>query len=206
MYKSKKEQYPKGGTNNGKATALKLVSSPPQMEQGSRKIVTLETDANGLLYVDEMCAYSLAVATSCLVQPLDGDRVCVIVDGMQLVITEILSRRQENSIMTLDSQCASLRIVAPEIELHSTQKLTLHSPDFTLLTRSSRWIADTLHQISQRLFVRSKHASREVEQTDEVQAKHIVQDAHQSFVMKSEIGSLKSSAVLKIDGGQIHVG
>ncbi|MGP2741388.1 DUF3540 domain-containing protein, partial [Serratia nevei] len=83
---------------------------------------------------------------------------------------------------------------------------TLRSPHFTLLTRSSRWVAETLHQISQRLFVRSKHASRRVEETDEVLAKHIIQDARQSLVINSEIGSLKSSAVLKIDGGQIHMG
>ncbi|HGM5168711.1 TPA: DUF3540 domain-containing protein, partial [Serratia marcescens] len=52
----------------------------------------------------------------------------------------------------------------------------------------------------------SKHASRRVEETDEVLAKHIIQDARQSLVINSEIGSLKSSAVLKIDGGQIHMG
>ncbi|MGN7973005.1 DUF3540 domain-containing protein [Serratia sp. 22264] len=205
MYKSRREQHQKGGANTSVAP-LRLVSRAPRAEQGSRKVVTLEADANGGLYVDGMRAYCLAVATSCLVRPLEGDRVCVIVDGTKLVITEILSRRQENTLMTLDSRCASLRIVAPEIELHGAKRLMLHSPDFTLLTRSSRWIADTLHQISQRLFVRSGYASRKVDQTDEVQAKHIVQDADQSFVMKSEIGSLKSSAVLKIDGGQVHVG
>lgn len=171
-----------------------------------RKVVTLAADANGGLYVDGMRAHCLAVATSCLVQPLAGDRVCVIVDGDKLVITEILSRQQANAVMTLDSRCANLRIVAPEIELQGGKRLTLRSPHFTLLTRSSRWVAETLHQISQRLFVRSKHASRRVEETDEVLAKHIIQDARQSLVINSEIGSLKSSAVLKIDGGQIHMG
>ncbi|HGM6744742.1 TPA: DUF3540 domain-containing protein, partial [Serratia marcescens] len=175
-------------------------------EQGGRKVVTLAADANGGLYVDGMRAHCLAVATSCLVQPLAGDRVCVIADGDKLVITEILSRQQANAVMTLDSRCANLRIVAPEIELQGGKRLTLRSPHFTLLTRSSRWVAETLHQISQRLFVRSKHASRRVEETDEVLAKHIIQDARQSLVINSEIGSLKSSAVLKIDGGQIHMG
>ena len=171
-----------------------------------RQVVTLAADANGGLYVDGMRAHCLAVATSCLVQPLAGDRVCVIVDGDKLVITEILSRQQAHAVMTLDSRSANLRIVAPEIELQGGKRLTLRSPHFTLLTRSSRWVAETLHQISQRLFVRSKHASRRVEETDEVLAKHIIQDARQSLVINSEIGSLKSSAVLKIDGGQIHMG
>lgn len=152
------------------------------------------------------CAPTAGGRHQLLVQPLAGDRVCVIVDGDKLVITEILSRQQANAVMTLDSRCANLRIVAPEIELQGGKRLTLRSPHFTLLTRSSRWVAETLHQISQRLFVRSKHASRRVEETDEVLAKHIIQDARQSLVINSEIGSLKSSAVLKIDGGQIHMG
>ena len=109
-------------------------------------MVTLAADANGGLYVDGMRAHCLAVATSCLVQPLAGDRVCVIVDGDKLVITEILSRQQANAVMTLDSRCANLRIVAPEIELQGGKRLTLRSPHFTLLTRSSRWVAETLHK------------------------------------------------------------
>lgn len=204
MYKFRKEQQQL--YTNGQAVSLPWVNRDPCIRQGSRKVVTLASDASGVLYIDGMRTYCLMVATSCLVQPLDGDRVCVIVDGGQLVITEILSRRQVNAAMTLDSCGARLRIVAPEIELHGSKRLTLRSPNFTLLTRSSRWIAETLHQVSQRLFVRSQHASRKVEQTDELQAKHIMQDARHSFVMKSEIGSLKSSAVLKIDGGQVHMG
>ncbi|AQT65930.1 type VI secretion-associated protein, TagC family [Serratia marcescens] len=204
MYKSRREHQKVYA--NARVTPLQLVRSAPLAEQGGRKVVTLAADANGGLYVDGMRAHSLAVATSCLVQPLAGDRVCVIVDGDKLVITEILSRQQANAVMTLDSRCANLRIVAPEIELQGGKRLTLRSPHFTLLTRSSRWVAETLHQISQRLFVRSKHASRRVEETDELLAKHIIQDARQSLVINSEIGSLKSSAVLKIDGGQIHMG
>ena len=125
-------------------------------------MVTLAADANGGLYVDGMRAHC-GGRHQLLVQPLAGDRVCVIVDGDKLVITEILSRQQANAVMTLDSRCANLRIVAPEIELQGGKRLTLRSPHFTLLTRSSRWVAETLHQISQRLFVRSKHASRRVE-------------------------------------------
>ncbi|EMH4929499.1 DUF3540 domain-containing protein [Serratia ureilytica] len=204
MYKSRREHQKVYA--NARVTPLQLVRSAPLPEQGGRKVVTLAADANGSLYVDGMRAHCLAVATSCLVQPLAGDRVCVIADGDKLVITEILSRQQANAVMTLDSRCANLRIVAPEIELQGRKRLTLRSPHFTLLTRSSRWVAETLHQISQRLFVRSKHASRRVEETDEVLAKHIIQDARQSLVINSEIGSLKSSAVLKIDGGQIHMG
>lgn len=175
-------------------------------EQGCRKLVTVTADEEGRLYAEGEKTYGLAVATSCLLQPITGDRVSAIVDGAQLIITDILSRQQTNAVMTLNSQQSSLRIMAPEIELHGERKLMLHSPSFMLLTRSSQWFADTLHQISRHLFVRSEHASRKVEQTDETRAKHIVQDAQQSLVMTSEIGSLKSSAVLKIDGGQVHVG
>ena len=202
MYKSRRE-HQKVYANAGNAFAVGAQRSACRTR--GRKVVTLAADANGGLYVDGMRAHC-GGRHQLPVQPLAGDRVCVIVDGDKLVITEILSRQQANAVMTLDSRCANLRIVAPEIELQGGKRLTLRSPHFTLLTRSSRWVAETLHQISQRLFVRSKHASRRVEETDEVLAKHIIQDARQSLVINSEIGSLKSSAVLKIDGGQIHMG
>ncbi|HFI5335096.1 TPA: DUF3540 domain-containing protein [Serratia liquefaciens] len=204
MYKFKKVHQTDYGI--GKVASLQLINKNLLTEQPVRKVVILVADANGVLYVDNMEAYSLVVATSCLVQPLAGDRVCVVVDGSLVVITDILFRQQENEIITLGDHRATLRIVASEIELCGGKRLTINTPELTLLARSSRWIAETLQQISQRLFVRSQHASRQIAQTDEVMAKHIVQDAQQSFVMKSEIGSLKSSSVLKIDGGQVHVG
>ncbi|WP_232290989.1 DUF3540 domain-containing protein [Pseudomonas chlororaphis] len=176
------------------------------LAQGQVLVVDVQAGADGLLQVEGMPAYTLVLATSCLVQPLAGDRVHGVVDGRQLVITAILSRRQADTLMTLDSGSAPLHIVAPHIEIHGRQRLALHSADFSLLTRSSRWVADTLNQVSRRLFVRCEHASRKVAYTDQVQARHIAQDAQQSFVMNSEIASLKSSAVLKIDGGQVHVG
>lgn len=169
-------------------------------------LVNLQANADGQLQVEGMPAYTLSLATSCLVQPLPGDRVYGVVDGQKLVITAILSRRQSDALMTLDSGSVPLHIVAPSIEIRSRQRLALQSADFSLLTRSSRWVADTLHQVSKRLFVRSEHASRKVAHTDLVQARHIAQDAQQSFAMNSEIASLKSSAVLKIDGGQVHMG
>lgn len=178
----------------------------PRVEQGSRHIVTVSAEAAGRLYVESLQHYRLTIAVSCLVQPMAGDRVCVIADGRCLVITEILSRQQTDTAMTLECRSAHLRIVAPEIELHGRKRLTLKSPDFSLLTRSSRWVAKTLHQVSQCLFVRSQHASRQVEGTDTLQARHIRQEAQQSLVMQGEMASLKASAVLKIDGGQVHVG
>lgn len=204
MFKSAKEHQKVYANFN--VTPLHMMAKASALEQGSRVVVDVQAHASGQLYVNDMPAYGLTVATSCLVQPLAGDRVYGVVDGQHLVITAILSRQQADAVMTLDSRCASLRIVAPQIEIEGSQRLTFHSPNFTLLTRSSRWVADTLHQVSKRLFIRTQHASRKVEQTDETQAKHIVQDAEQSFVIKSEIASLKASAVLKIDGGQVHVG
>ena len=169
-------------------------------------MVTLAADANGGLYVDGMRAHCLAVATSCLVQPLAGDRVCVIVDGDKLVITEILSRQQANAVMTLDSRCANLRIVAPEIELQGGKRLTLRSPHFTLLTRSSRWSRrNAAPNLSTPVCAQqARKPAGGGNRRGAGEAHH--SGCRQSLVINSEIGSLKSSAVLKIDGGQIHMG
>lgn len=189
-----------------KVTPLHVPAHNGGLAQGHVLVVDVQAGADGQLQVEGMPTYTLAVATSCLVQPLAGDRVHSVVDGRQLVITAILSRRQTGVPVTFDSRSASLHIVAPHIEIHGRRQLVLRSADFSLLTRTSRWVADTLHQVSRLLFVRSEHASRKVAHTDQVQARHIAQEARQSFVMNSEIASLKSSAVMKIDGGQVHMG
>lgn len=171
-----------------------------------RQLATVAADVHGRLYLEGQPSARLKVAVSCLVQPLAGDRVCVIEDDGALIVTEILARRQPDAVVTLGSRRAALRIEAPELELRGARRLTLRSPQLTLLTRSGRWIAHTLQHLSRHLFVRAQHAHRQVEHTDRLQAKHVVQEAQQSLLIKSETGALHASAVLKIDGGQIHMG
>ena len=78
--------------------------------------------------------------------------------------------------MTLDSRCANAHRGAGD-RTARRQAADVAQPALHAADAQQPLVAETLHQISQRLFVRSKHASRRVEETDEVLAKHIIQDA-----------------------------
>ena len=122
-----------------------------------------------------------------------------------MFITDILARSCPHSV-TLHCAGQRLEIVADDIALHGTSQVAIHTRKLAFYTRTTRWIADTLHQITRNLFVRSEHAHRQVTHTDQQQAQHIIQHAEQSYALRSEVGSIKASTVLKIDGSQIHMG
>lgn len=183
---------------------LSSVAEP--LQSGLQVITEIHEDADGRCYLSGYAWLDLQVATSCLVQPMVGDRVSAIVDQQHLYITAVLSRKAQKVPLVLNSGETPLHIMASTMELHSSERMGIYTPHFSLITRTTQWLAETMHQISQRLFVRAQHAHRQVENTDTVQAKHINQEAGQSYVMDSEIASLNAKAVLKIDGGQVHMG
>lgn len=193
-------------SKNENILSLKTVSKNKFFEHGSCKIINLASHEDGKLYADNMEDYDVKIATSCLVQPLAGDRVYAVIDKMDLVVTSILSRSHDDDTLKLNGQGRKLYLNAPEIRIQAEENLTLQTANFSLLTRSSKWISETIHQISQRLFVKSSYANRKIEQTDKSEAKHLMYEADQSLVMKSEVGSIQSTSVLKIDGAQIHMG
>lgn len=177
----------------------------------SRRLPALLTDqiakdANGRLFLRQQPALTLCTATSCLVQPQVGDLVSAAIHQRQVFVTAILQRQQAEAPLVLNSGEVPMHFQTPALEIHSTDRIAIHTRQFSLFTKTSVWVAKTLHQVADALFIRAKHAHRQVENTDEVQARHISQQAEQSLIINSRIGSLNASAVLKIDGGQIHMG
>lgn len=163
-------------------------------------------DGNGRLFLRQQPALTLCTAASCLVQPQVGDLVSAVIHQQQVFVTAILQRQQAETPLVLNSGEVPMYFQAPAMEIHSTDRIAIHTRRFSLFTHTSMWVAKTLHQVADALFTRAKHAHRQVENTDEVHAKHISQQAEQSLIINSRIGSLNASAVLKIDGGQIHMG
>lgn len=145
-------------------------------------------------------------AASCLFLPELGDLVSAVIARQQIYITAILQRAIPDAPLVMDCGELPLHLVSRTLEIHSPESIEIHTAHFSLAARTSLWVAKTLHQVADSLFIRAKQASREVENTDDVHARHINQHADQSLVMNSRIGSLNASAVLKIDGGQVHVG
>lgn len=163
-------------------------------------------EGNGRLFLRQRATFKLSTAASCLIQPQAGDLVSAVIHHRQVFVTAILQRQQVDAPVVLNSGEVPLHLQAPSLEIHGADKITLHTRKFSLFANTSVWVAKVLHQVADALFIRAKHAHRQVENTDEVQARHISQQAEQSLIVNSRIGSLTASAVMKIDGGQIHMG
>ncbi|WP_317694482.1 DUF3540 domain-containing protein [Serratia sp. UGAL515B_01] len=163
-------------------------------------------DDNGRHYLSSHATLPLMIATSCLVKPQNGDLVCAVLHQHQIFVTAILQRQHSDAALVLSSGTVPMHLSTPALEIHSSERVEIHTSRFSLRAKTSLWISRTLHQVADALFVRAKHAHRQVENTDEVQARHISQQAEQSLIINSRIGSLNASAVLKIDGGQVHMG
>lgn len=163
-------------------------------------------DDQGRLYLQHYTELEVMTAASCLVSPQPGDRVSAVLYHHQVFVTAILQRQQPDAPLVLNSGNVPLHLLASALEIHSPGHVEIHTGHFSVVARISQWVAQTLHQVVDTLFVQAKQAHRQVENTDEVQARHISQHAEQSLLINSRIGSLNASAVLRIDGGQIHMG
>ncbi|NDJ56691.1 DUF3540 domain-containing protein [Enterobacteriaceae bacterium 4M9] len=160
----------------------------------------------GQLRMDVYPALTVQVAPGCLLLPQPGDLVSAVLHDDQVFVIAVLQRLDATAPLVLNAGEAALHLVAPSLTLHGTESVEIQTDRLSLLTRTSRWVADTLHQVAQSLFVRASHAQRKVEYVDEVEARHISQNAGQSLALNARMGSINASTVLKIDGGQIHMG
>jgi Protein of unknown function (DUF3540) len=180
---------------------LSAVSGLPQMITAN---VSSANNASVLLRGYE--SLPVTNAASCLFRPEVGDLVSAVIDQQQIYITAILHRATPDSPLVMNSGNVPLHLVTTALEIHSPERIEIHTRHFSLITRTTLWAAKIMHQVADSLFVRAKQASREVENTDDIHARHIHQHADQSLIINSRIGSLNASAVLKIDGGQVHMG
>lgn len=182
------------------------LSTPALDDTAPRRVVTLGRRDDGSLMAAESPATELQIAVSCLIEPQAGDSVCVLLSDNVWWITDVLSCRDKSRPLVLRSAHASMSIEAASLSLHASQRLTLKSPSLTLMSQTSRWLADKMVQIAGHLQTRCKSAERLVVESDRVEAEHIQHQAKASYRVDSELTAVNGRSVLKIDGGQVHVG
>lgn len=158
----------------------------------------IQADPSGRLFVTAFSMLPLSTAFSCLIAPQAGDQVSCLRVRDRVYVTSILKRRPTNDPVILSSGKRALSIHAPSVEIQTDH--------LSILTRTTHWLSELFQQTAQRLFIKARHCHRQIENTDHLQARHIRQDAEQSLAIHSRIGSLSASAVLRVDGSQIHMG
>lgn len=185
---------------------LQLTPVSCALPQGETRLVTLAATPDGHLYIAEEPTVSLHIAVSCLVQPAAGDRVRVIADGNAYWVLDLLLCADPGRALAIQTAHDSLHIDASTLTLRAQQTMTLEAPALSLISRTGNWIAERLNQIAEKVQVRCKSSERLVSEIESIEAGHISHTAKTSYRIDGELTSLNGRTVLKIDGGQVHVG
>lgn len=178
--------------------------SDNKLINGTTIISQIKIDNDGNLLLLGYSNYSIKVSTSCLITPIDGDRVSAIVDGNNLYITSIIARQSKD--LTINVENSDINIVAKNIDFKVNKNLSINSDKFTLFSNLTYWQAGISHYKYNKVYISSSTYFNNAENSSEIYAKNITFKAEQSYTLRSKISVLTSDAMLKLDGGQIHMG
>lgn len=176
-----------------------------RLASGTQVIADIKLDTNGCLYLTSYATYELQVATSCLLKPQEGDRVKAIADQKKLVVTDILSRKQAGPLV-INCGADELHIMASGMILNGGHHLDIYAENISLRSRITKWIAERMNQVAKRWFVQADDAYRKIKFNEDVEAKNITHKAEEMLAIKGHLTSVSGSAVVKVDGSQIHMG
>ncbi|HHB1427591.1 TPA: DUF3540 domain-containing protein [Serratia odorifera] len=176
-----------------------------RMPSGTQVIADIKLDVDGCLYLASYAAYELQVATSCLLKPQEGDRIRAIVDQKKLFVTDILSRKQPGPLI-INGEANELHIQAAGLTLNGGHRVDIYAENISLRSKIARWVAGQMHQVAKRWFVHADDAYRKIKFNEDVEAKNINHQAEDMLAIKGRLTSVSGSAVVKVDGSQIHMG
>ncbi|PEI02140.1 hypothetical protein CRM79_22060 [Pantoea agglomerans] len=172
---------------------------------GCQVISELKRSSCGKLYLASYNTYELHTAVSCLIQPQEGDRVRATVDQNKVFVTDIL-HRTHNSALNIDCGERKLSVSAAHLILNGGRSVEIKAEDITLRAKVSHWIAERMHQMSKRWFVKADDAWRKIKYSEDVQARNISCQAEEVLSVKGKLTAISGSTVVKVDGSQIHMG
>lgn len=139
------------------------------------------------------CTSPVRVAVSCLVEPLDGDQVLVTgINGVWYVLAVLERDWQQGKRIDVDLGGGELHLKAANIVVEVERNLDLQAENFRLNAELSVQNAST--QVVN------------VSGVSMLNATSIAFDGKQSLTMHTRLGAIQASALLKIDGTQMHFG
>ena len=175
-------------------------------------------------------------ATSCLIDPLVGDLVLIVAPvsdpgGHLLAVLERDSSEATLSVpgdLTITAPRGRVSVRASEgLELHSDRTLDLRADEARLQARSGKiflqecaavirtmfaslakltHVGNVLELLVDRVTQRSEHSTRVIAGSDQTHARDIDQRAENSVQVRSQRTIVDGREVVKLDGGQIHLG
>lgn len=213
------------------AQAVSRPASVPALVQRHARVRAISND--GIL-VDDGQTRLVKQATSCLLEPLVGDLVLIVgaLDDPGGHLLAVLERDSDAATLalpgTLDISAERLRLRGRSgIELHSERSLDLHADEARLQARSASMVLQrcsvvvrsmfaslsklthvghVLELLVDRVLQRSDHSTRVIAGSDHTQARDIQLDAEANVQVHSQRTVVDGREIVKLDGGQIHLG
>ena len=195
------------------------------------------TRAQGALFtvLSGSAEYDACRATSCLLEPQEGDTVLLsIVPGRRTYVVAVLEREAEGGRLAFDGDTelqvrnGTLVLAAGDgIDLVSTGAVRVTSDEVKITTRAAdvvldqlglvggavqanvqrvKVVAETIDQAADRVVQRLKRAYRFVAEMDQTRAQRIELSAEKSLNLHAENAVVTARELVKVDGSQIHMG
>lgn len=182
-----------------------LALNEHHLPTGTLIVAEVKRDVNGKLYLASWASYELVAAVSCLISPQEGDRVRAIIDRKTLYVTDILERKNSDPLVVHCAQ-RELYIQAESLKLSAERELALNAESITLRARVTHWISQRMQQMTRYWYLQADDVWRKIRYNDRLVAKNIDQHAEQSMNIKGNLTSVSGTALVKVDGSQIHMG
>jgi len=198
------------------------------LQPGSQGIATLiEREGDELQLDDGQARFTARRATSCLVEPMPGDRVWVVSQGERFVIA-VLDRPSAAATKTRLSLEGDVELHASgSLELTCDRQLALRSDELQVEARSARVLFDrcatvlgnlyahlrettivgkVLETLVERVSQHSKRSYRAISEIDHVQAGSIDYRAQEALHVHAKHAMIRAEQLVKMDADQIHLG
>ena len=207
------------------------ITAPPT--QGSAVVLELREHSYMLRAGRDVQPLSARRAASCLLEPVVGDRVWFVVEegvaGQQCAwVTAILEREAGEAPARLSVEGTSeLRVDAPKLTLRAATRLDLQADELRVRGRLAQVLLDEcssvvrtvftharkvtivstlIETLAERISAHSQTSQRTVEHIDQVKAGTIDYTAVHSARVAAEHALISGAEIVKVDGGQIHLG
>ncbi len=166
--------------------------SYPSLLPGSSYMTRIRRAEQGW-QIEGDASLPVRVAVSCLVAPLDGDQVLVaVLNGVCYVLAVLEREWQQGNRIDIDLGGGELHLKAANVVVEVERNLDLQAENFRLNAELSVQNAST--QVVN------------VSGVSMLNASSIALDGKQSLTMHTRLGAIQASALLKIDGTQMHFG
>jgi hypothetical protein len=202
---------------------IHVLPTPVQRPQGIATVIAAEPE--GLCVDDGHARFVARRATSCLVEPMPGDRVWVVSQGEHFVIAVLDRPVASKTRLHLDGDVELHASGA--LELTGERRLALQGDELHVEARTGRVLLDrcvtvlgtlcahlrettlvgkVLETLVERVSQHSKRSYRAIAEIDQVQAGALDYGAEQVMHLHAKTAMVRAEQLVKMDADQIHLG